>query len=271
MSGLGRVRQWAFVVLPLLFLFGSGSAEAAPLLGGEATVYGAVEQFYWREFDPVTGNRLLRESGPRYGVGFIYHREFSNHITVTPRVEIFGGTVDYDGATIPTPTKPSVPVKSKTDYFGGKLEGDIGYNFGPSQGVSVEPFGGLGFRGWSRDIRDSTATDGSSVKGYREDWFTFYLRFGVRGNIALSTDAKIFAEAGIKFPVYNENYASIIGVTFNPGNEPSPFAEAGVKIHSLKVSGYYDSMRFSKSDVVSGYLQPESHADMYGVRIGYSF
>ncbi|HEX9020890.1 MAG TPA: hypothetical protein VF903_06475 [Nitrospirota bacterium] len=268
MSGLGRVRQWVFIVLPFLLLFSSGSAIAAPL-GGEAEVYVAAENFEWREFDDA-GNRLLRESGPRYGVGFTYYHEFLNQATVKPRVELFGGTVDYDGAT-----QAGVPVKTRTDYFGVKIEGDAGYTFRPSQGVSIEPFGGLGLRGWSRNIKNGTASNGTTAYGYREDWSTFYLRLGVRGSAAMSAGGKLFAETGVKFPLYNENYVSQLGITLNPGNEPSLFAEAGIEIHFFKISGYYDSMRFSKSDVVysgaSGYFQPKSHADMVGVRIGYSF
>jgi hypothetical protein len=274
MKRLIKVQQYAFVIFALFCC--PGILTAAPSFAGEANVYVAVEQFVWKEFNN-DGSQLLKESGPRYGVGFTYNFEFrDHHLILKPRVEIIGGVVDYDGAT-----QAGVPVKTDTTYFGGKLEVDLGWRFGSLQKTAIEPFGGIGLRGWYRDIKDATASNGTPAYGYTEEWYTIYLRAGLRGDIALGEAIRLFAEAGGKLPVNNENTAHFsdagLGpdVTLKPGNEPSLFAEAGIKYKFFKTSIYYDSMRFSKSDVAYsggvGFYQPKSQADMYGIRLGASF
>ncbi|MFA5073826.1 MAG: hypothetical protein WC539_08030 [Nitrospirota bacterium] len=273
MRDLITVRRYLIIALALVSCF--GIMMPAPSHAGEANAYLALEWFEWKEFN--NGTQLLKETGPRYGLGFSYTFEFlKQHLILKPKVEIFGGEVDYDGQT-----QAGVPVKTDTTYFGGKLEADLGWRFGSLQSTSLEPFAGLGFRAWLRDIQNATASNGTQAIGYTEEWITVYLRAGLRGDIAVGEKARLFAEVGGKFPFYNENtaYLSDAGlgsdVTLKPGNRPSLFAEIGMKYKLVKASLYYDSMRFSKSDVVYsgsiGYLQPKSDADMYGIKIGVAF
>lgn len=229
----------------------------------------------------MPGGQLLKESGPRYGVGVAFAREFPNHLTLKPRLELNGGSVDYNGQT-----QAGVPVVSTTNYFGLKFEFDLAARTRPSQGSVLEPFAGIGLRSWSRDIDNSIAANGSLAIGYTENWSTFYGRIGVRGEQAFGQKNKLFLLAGVKLPVSTTNYIDDANVfyepiTLKPGNKPSLFTEAGVKLNIFKISAFYDTMRFKKSPMVVtydalsgrfvGYLQPKSESDMVGLRVGASF
>ncbi|MGE5172274.1 MAG: hypothetical protein ACM3MD_00440, partial [Betaproteobacteria bacterium] len=110
--GFRRLWLMTFVLVVLC----SGNMAFA----GEADIYVAFDSFVWKEF-VGDGSRLLKESGTLTGVGFAYRKEFSNNMTLNPKVELFGGNVDYDGST-----QSGVPVTTTVNYFGAKLEGDLG-------------------------------------------------------------------------------------------------------------------------------------------------
>lgn len=270
-------RRYDITVLVLFTLVLSSPALsfAASSFGGEANPYLALEWFDWKEFG-ANNSRLVRESGARYGVGFTYNFEFyENRLILKPRAELIGGRIHYDGHT-----QVDVPVKTHTDYFDGKIEIDLGWRFGTLQHLSLEPFGGIAFRSWSRDIKDATAADGTRALGYTEGWYTAYGRLGLRGDLALNKKTRLFIEAGGKFPFYTENTAYLsdasLGsdVTLKPGNQPSWFAEAGIKFHFIRASFFYDSFLFSKSDIAYsdglGFFQPKSQTEIFGIRIGAS-
>jgi hypothetical protein len=273
-----KISQSIFIVA--LLLCSPHIVTAAPSFAGEANIYFAAEFFEWKEFGN-NNSRLVRESGPRFGIGGSYNFEFlDHHLILKPRLEIIGGEVDYDGHACNN-MNVCQPLKTDTDYFGGKIELDLGGRIGSLERASIEPFIGLGFRGWGRDIRNGTTANGTHAQGYTEDWYSAYGRVGLRGNVALGEKVYLFAEAGGKFPFYNENTAHLdeanLGpdVTLRPGNSPSWFAEAGIRYKYVKASIYYDSMRFSKSGIEysgnTGYYQPKSQADMIGAHIGVSF
>jgi hypothetical protein len=243
-----------------------------------SAVYAAVESFTWKEFD--NNERILKESGTLYGVGFMYHKEFENQVTVRPVVELFGGKVGYDGQACYL-SGPCQPASTKTGYFGVKLQGDLGRRFRPVESFSLEPFAGLGLRAWTRDIYNGTAADGSATSGYREQWATLYARFGLSAGVDLSSRTRLFIEAGVKLPFYNENTARVsnIGwgpdVTLHPGKQASFFAETGITLKRFLGSVFYDGLRFSQSSKVNnGFTapyQPRSTADIYGVKLGFLF
>ncbi|HTG02062.1 MAG TPA: hypothetical protein VK654_15885 [Nitrospirota bacterium] len=278
-SAFSAFGSWIRIALLCLMVFAAvpaGTTRAE----GEAQVYGMLSSFTWKEFDDG-GRQLLKESGPLYGVGFIYRALPGQVLTLQPGVEFFGGNVDYDGAT-----QSGVPVKTTVDYFGVKFKFEAGAAIPLSEGnrlerASLEPFAGLGVAVWSRKIKDSTAANGTTAYGYEEVWETVHVRVGLRGLSSKSGGSRLFAEAGIKIPVYNQNtaYLSDAGlgsdVTMHPGKKASGFAEAGVQIRKFRASFFYDGMRFSRSDnVASGmyiYYQPRSESDMFGMKLGAAF
>jgi len=279
MKFVNKVRKSSLLVVACVLVFGISDVHAFTL--GDMDVYALAESFTWKEFDDR--GQFLKESGSRFGVGFAYVHEFPNQLTLKPGIELNGGEVDYDGQTNAV---PPAAVSTTTNYFGLKFEVDLGGRIRPSQSFVIEPFAGLGIRSWSRDIDDSIAGNGSFVRGYTESWTSFYGRLGVRGEQYLGEMNKLFLEAGVKLPVYTENHidddaVSREALTLKPGNKPSLFAEAGVKLHLFKISAFYDSMRFKKSPTVVaydptlggyvGFYQPKSKADMFGLKIGASF
>jgi len=268
------------------FAFCMTAAPAAASEENSFDVYATVENFTWKEFN-TTGSQLVKEDGTLGGIGFTYHGilgEKGAALTIQPRVELLWGTVDYNGQAC-TSSGTCEAYTDKTGYFGGKFELDLGGKFGTT--VAVEPFGGIGAKSWWRDLKDGWTLSGQPVRGYTEHWLTVYGRLGLRSEIKLSENSKIFIEAVAKLPISNDNTAYLTDAgyaddpTLHPGKKTSYAAEAGVKFHVLKVSVFYDSMRFKQSDtvyffdpmaggVVSIY-QPRSEADMYGVKVGASF
>jgi Autotransporter beta-domain len=273
------IRAHPFLVILVVAAACYGSFRAPAAFADESAVYLAVDSFTWKEF-ASDGSRLLKESGTLYGAGFIYQKEFENHVAVRPVVELFGGKVDYDGRACDL-TGSCQPAMSDVDYFGIKLEGDVGRIFRPEESFSIEPFGGLGLRVWTRGINNGTAANGSATSGYKEDWAAFYARLGLRAGADLSSKTRLFAEAGAKLPLYNENTARVsdIGlgpdVTLHPGKQASFFAEAGITVKRFTASVFYDGLRFSQSStVINGFIaayQPRSTADIYGVKLGVVF
>lgn len=262
------------IVLPafVLALFVMGCAAAGAAYSAEIDVHGALESFVWKEF--VDSARLLKESGVLTGVGISYRNEYSDRLILDESAEIFGGRVGYDGST-----QTGVPTTSTVDYFVLKLKGDVGKSFSIAGPYSLEPFAGLGYRTWLRHIRNGTTSAGRPVQGYTEQWMTLYVRLGARSGLDISENKRLFAEAGVKLPLYNQNTAYLdregIGpdVTMHPGWDWSVFAEAGMRIDGVKAAVFYDGLRFTRSEDVGtlGTHQPRSTADIYGVSIGVLF
>ena len=256
----------AFSILTATSLLG---LVFTPVVNAETDIYFKVDSVTWKEFSD-TGTQILKETGELYGLGIAGKTDRLNAWTFMGKFELFGGSLDYDGQT-----QGGIPAQTDTDYFGLKLEGTIGWNFPVSEKASIEPFGGLGVRYWSRDLQ-STPTG----IGYEELWWSFYSKFGVHGDLVVSDTVKLFAEGGIILPISNENevnlgFAGLGNITLEPGNEPSAFGEVGLRWKRLKVAAFYESLRFSKSDLVQSggfvFWQPESEADIFGLYLGYSF
>jgi hypothetical protein len=273
----GIARPYARKLMITFITFCSVAWFTPEMFAGEPMVYITPQSFTWREF--VDGQRVVKESGYQFGVGFTYPF-IHNALAFTPRVELFGGTVDYDGQACDD-FNNCQPATADVDYFGLKLEAELGASFRSARGHFIEPFGGLGMRAWSRDLVNATAADGSSVAGYTEHWLSFYGRVGVRGGIGIGAKKQVFLEAGAKLPFYNQNtaYVSDIGLgadlTLHPGEKVSFFSEAGIRISRFQASLFYDSFRFpqspTKSNGVIVAYQPESEMDLYGFKAGWIF
>jgi len=241
---------------------------ASPVIAADIDLYAQVQSFTWKEF--AKGSRLLKEEGPIYGVEGSVQLPI-RRFALKGRGEVFGGSIDYKGETW-----GGDPVRTDSNYFGFKLEGDFGWVFPIGERASLDPFAGLGYRWWLRDLEST-----HEATGYLENWSSLYLRLGGRGDYRFGKSVKTFAEASVKFPIYNENtaYLGEVGledVTVNPGRRPWFFAEAGIKYSLFRLSIFYEGMRFSRSGVVAidhelGVYQPKSTADIFGLNLGVSF
>jgi hypothetical protein len=138
------------------------------------------------------------------------------------------------------------------------------------------PLYGVGYRWWLRDINNN-----DSAPGNLERWRSFYARAGARGDYIFPGGQRIFTEAGALLPISNRNTAdlSIAGPgnpTLKPGRRASLFAEAGLRISKFEAGVFYEGVRFPRSPAVDvgggvSVVQPESKADIVGVKIGIVF
>ncbi len=258
----------------LIGLFSKAKAEEG--------FYLKVESYSWREY--YQGSKLLEESGPLFGAGFISRLDFSKYFMIDMETELFGGSVDYDGHT-----QAGVPAQTDTNYFGVNIDINFYRKFELTGGRKIvctskctlreaylAPFVGVGVKRWNRQIESTDV-----AQGYTEKWLNIYTRLGLLGEYSFSlSKVKGFAEAGITLPLYTSNTfeCSVFGlsedVTLKPGSNVAFFAKAGIKWTRFEAFLFYDGMRFSKSDLDDTYhvfFQPESKCDMYGINFAFYF
>ena len=237
----------------------------------ELTPYLTTQYFTWKERSG--GKTLLKEQGPLFAAGVRVAGATASSFTIRGKGELFGGAVDYHGQTqAPQP----VPVDTLVGYYGLNTEVDFGRRFQPAH-VHLEPFAGIGYRGWFRDLHDSSASDGSRVSGYTEGWQVGYGRLGARAE-CLMDGVALSAQGGAKYPFYVGNTVDFAGsgtTTFHPQGRVSGFAEAAVGYGRFSAALFYDGLRFGRSDLQSvrgaGYFQPDSSSDIFGLRLGWNF
>jgi hypothetical protein len=270
----------SIITLALVML---ASQAAAAEYGGirELFVGPSIAYFQWQE--SVAGKNILTEQGPMYGVDGtialdLLKTERAGALTFKGKVGLFGGVVEYDGQT---QAPHNLPVKTDVNYVGVKEEIALGWAM-PLGDVHLEPFAGLGYRFWIRDLQDSTANNGTStvkVSGSTEVWESAYTKVGAALSIPLTKDWRIFVEGGGKYPFYNSNTSDIAGFgnnTVYPEPRWSAFAELGARSGTLRPALFYEGFRTGQSPVVrisstSGVFQPKSDEDVVGVSFSYCF
>lgn len=235
-----------------------------------------VEAFQWEEMDPSQSpQEIVEEDGPRFNAT----ATLDNFMRVGegPVYELKGrgyyGEVDYDGET-----QAGVPARSEVDYWGGLVEGRLGYRF-PIRwaGVSVDGIGGLGGEFWSRDIKDTFDQNGNPVQGVREEYKVFYGRLGV--GLADHHTEEWFGrlEAGLKYPFSVDEEVPTANADLSPGGDVSFYAQYEISKaigggRRLGLTIFYDSYRFEESPLASSNIglvrQPESDLDVVGLRVG---
>ncbi len=272
-----RILQLSFLLIAVF----TGTLPAAheALAGpGELSGYLAVQSFDWREF--AEGSRAVRETGPLFGIGLVYPADMGGHVLFTTTGEVFGGPMDYNGHACDLTGENCEASTATVNYFGIKVEGDLSRPI-PAGGLSLEPFGGLGFRYWLRNIDSGSTVSGVPTSSFSEDWITVYVRGGIRGKVAFAGKKQLILLAGAKLPFFTQNTAhtSEVGqgpdLNLRPGKQVSFFAEAGMTLDRVTLSIFYDSFRYPQSPTVSngisiGY-QPRSTLDLYGVRADWTF
>jgi hypothetical protein len=289
-SGLFNLREFAkgetmkvIGIVAALLLFAAANVSAAQFGGvEELSAYPFLQYVTWKESNH--GTQLLKEDGFLYGAGAAIRVDLlkteTGSLMLKGKAELFGGVVDYDGQT--QPPNP-LPVKTDVTYIGARGESDLGWRF-PLQDFSIEPFAGIGYRWWLRDLHDSTAFDpvqrrNVSVGGYTEYWQTVYTRLGARMDYTLSDSLKLFGEAGAKYPFYNSNTIEFTDVgekTIRPGSAWSAFVEIGARYKRFRPAVFYEGFRYSQSPLVPiggnrAIFQPESESDIFGISLGWAF
>lgn len=273
--------------LAVVFLLFSAESTFAASFGGVEELYlgPSIQYFQWKE--NWGGREVVKESGPLFGFGAgidvnLLQTEASGALKLKGKLEMFGGDVDYDGEiTSSNPAFDGIPVNSDVVYFGMRQEMDLGWRL-PLKAVAIEPFAGIGYQWWMRDISDAAtlARNGVplAVNGYTEWWDTAYCRLGARGRYDVSDQLRFFAEAGAKYPFYTENsadYPFYGTVTVKPEGDWSAFAEAGFRYKRFRTSFFYEGLRYSRSAGVpisptTVLLQPASESDIFGISFSWA-
>ncbi|WP_052263421.1 autotransporter outer membrane beta-barrel domain-containing protein [Geobacter pickeringii] len=277
-------------IIGTIAVFAALTASSATAAGFEEfSLYPTIQYFTWKEYDSG-GARLLKEDGPLFGVGGTATLDLhDNFLFLRGKAELFGGQVDYDGQTTDTdPRFDRLPVKSDVNYFGGKIETDFSWRL-PGPDGSLEPFAGLGYRHWLRNIEASSTQTRDAIpvavqtSSATEEWLSLYARLGVRGTYRLSDSVRISLEGGARYPFLNRNYAEAFGqnVTLEPRGSWSAFGELSTQFGRFRPAVYYEGFRFGKSPTVAAYdpvnaqlvgiLQPESSADIIGFSFSFLF
>lgn len=279
-----RRTKGVFIALTALLPLWSAPALAAPRFGGmtELYLYPYIQYFHWTE--ESGGRKLLTESGPIYGIGTavglnLLQTDTSGSLFMKAKGELFGGVIDYDGETQPP---SSLPVKTDVTYLGGKGEVNLGWSF-PAGRFAIQPFSGIGYRIWLRDLHDSSTTDRNGqplqVQGYTEVWESAYAKLGLNLSHTLDNNWRLFLEGGVSYPFYNTNSVDIVGngtATIRPDGRWSAFGEAGVRAGKVRTAIFYQGYRTDQSPAVRispsiAILQPRSTEDVVGVSVGYCF
>lgn len=265
------------IIVCLLTLSSLAHAEALKSKSFNFRLYGLAEQYEWKEY--LDGQRVLKESGPLFGLGGELWLRIAEPIWIEGRGELFIGDVDYDGA-IMTTDGDLIPYKSTTEYAGLKVDGDIAIKMPIGSKVNFKPYAGFGCRAWRRTLDTAIGDDYIGEYGYEEDWVTVYGIIGCRGEISVSQNGELFARIEARLPINNSMKADLSNidgpsnVELEPGKRPSLYADAGLNMTPITVSFFVETLEFSESPMDDKYqaiFQPESKSTMVGAKFGIGF
>ena len=254
---------WKFPVAVVL-----GAAAMLPSIAhAELTLSGGIDYLYWKE----TTVPAVKETGPLFALGAAYTQNRHDGALFAYRGKLWGGTVDYDGATLFGGT----PVKSTTNYSGLSNELQVRWRKAGKTGGYLDGVLGAGLDVWRRSL--------SSVQ--KEDYAIGFLRLGVESGTEDSS--KWSVSLGFKYPVWTYENAHFDQIGFDsnpilhPGKELSPFGSLGYRFTpKLQLVGYYDGFRFGRSasvqtnEIAQGLgpttlVQPATTMSVYGIRVEY--
>jgi hypothetical protein len=198
----------------------------------------------------------------------------------------FYGKVDYD-----TRTQSGTPVSTDSSYWGFTLDGRAGWRMRALDQSYVEPFIGLAYDLWVRDIENTTFPTSmppfiGTAQGYTELYQVLHGRIGIQSSVSLkvksmfgiktrkavdsiiqfsfSLDPTLWAREQIDYP-------GVGRVVLQNGRRLGWTIEGGILWWHLEAKSYWWATRFDTSNQVSGLSQPKSDQDMVGFKIGYQF
>ncbi|MFZ5863800.1 MAG: hypothetical protein ACOYXR_13280 [Nitrospirota bacterium] len=284
------IATWSFVLFAIVPAIGSAYAIEYGL-EGSAAAYRWVEDFGGlrpEEFGPVVelGGYV---SGMPYRLGG--SPESATSLTLRGDVRLLLGRVNYDTFETDLNTNVTTPVSTTTTYVGATYEGSVGARGVRNIGY-LEPFIGLGFRWWLRDV--------GGASGYPEVYRQIYGRVGVRTEHALGDKLKFRSTFSVDPVLWSREEVDLSGIAFmdtdfspavlvegqrftvKNGLKPGWTVEAGIRQGQLDITGFWRAVRLGESNRVicmesaqpqarRGCLQPESDQDVFGVRFGVAF
>ena len=149
----------------------------------DSTWYFRQDAFYWNE--RIGSTDFVNEYGPLSTLGYVRHVGIERF-----RIELFGGTVAYDGfAQFDDGTMEPYHQSFGTSYLGCRGEYDLLIE--PASWTRLRAIIGVGTRFWIRDLKNASLPDGD-VAGYQETWWTFYPYVGLETKDSPEPGPKFF-------------------------------------------------------------------------------
>jgi hypothetical protein len=249
-------------------------APAAP--PKQFSVYGFIENFTWEE--EIEGQRLLKEEGPRFGVGGQLSVPASGAFWLSGRGELYAGEVDYDGA-LQDGYGNLTPYSSKTSYVG--IRGNI-LATTPIQGsdpsIVLWPQLGLGMESWVRSL-DTEFGDEVGPYGYQEMWSSIRAVLGARLTLTQASGLQLFGTFQLRLPLWNKEVVDLSenggpdDIELEPDEQISFYADAGLNTGRLTLAIFGETLEYDQSPVDDSgtFLQPDSSAEIIGGKVGVVF
>jgi len=212
------------------------------------------EVLSWREASsPGSGrdkNRGLLYGGGARGRWNPYH-----DLTFSVTLEVVGNRFD----------------RERVEFLMVKTRADLGWTFQVADGTSVGPYVSFGYRRWIRDLEGDNTRQ---VVGLTQTWRRHYGQLGVEVERSVSRVLKASLNAGVIAPLASRMKINDLGGTcrVNFDGVPSAFGEFELKYKRFLVGLFYEGQRFPQSrDRCFGSPQPESKADIFGLKTGFGF
>ncbi|MEN6459294.1 MAG: hypothetical protein ABFC63_10215 [Thermoguttaceae bacterium] len=231
----------------------------------ESSWYGRIDYYHFGQQD-IGGANTFNEDGILYTVG--YSRRIGPEKF---RIELFSGNADYFQRGIDINEADSTTIN-----FGVRAEAEYHWALTTVGQPPLEFFGGIGTRAWIRDLKDTTAFDGTDLWGSQETWWTVYPYIGLEKKWLYDNGFETFVSGRIGFTMFTYEHASTSGSpAFNPKLNVLGQLEAGVRRNALSLSAYLDAMTWDRSgDVWVGgtpYYYPASQLVTIGVKLGFTY
>ncbi|MGE0081768.1 MAG: hypothetical protein AB7U81_10765 [Thiohalomonadaceae bacterium] len=225
-------------------LLAAGAVQAGVSVGA------GIEYFYWREYDGLTNEELLDETGPRAVATLELSAGVARMTDLLVRGKVYGGKVDYDGALQDLNTGATTPWKSKTRYKGITAEGGFGFKSQNRDGNAASAILTFGVDNWTRDLQ--------GTGGYEEEYTLMFLRIGGE-----SEGKRWRGRGGLLFPVDVEEHVDLFG-GFDLRPDPSPWFYFGIGYRmnpQLELALDYQGYRLDNSDPVAVDVDGDGVAD----------
>lgn len=229
----------------------------------ESTWYFRQDSFYWNE--RIGSRDFVNEYGPLSTLGYVRRNGFERF-----RMELFGGTVAYDGgAQYEDGSYEPYHQSNGTNYLGVRGEYDLLIE--PTSWSRMRLVVGVGTRFWVRDLRDAVTPSGSEVSGYQENWWTFYPYVGIETKESTEPGWHFFSSARFGLTPLTYQRISYFETTLWPQCGLTAQMELGVRFQKCSVSAYLETMTWGESPVVRECYQPESRMLTIGGKLSYTF
>jgi hypothetical protein len=270
------------ILLALLSLVMVGLGGVCQSFGLEISVAPGFMYYTWKEHPPGGD---VKESGylPTI-VGSIADapsKQNMPELRLYLDVKGFFGQVDYD-----TRTQSGTPLNTDSSYWGFKFDGRTGWRLMALDHSYIEPFIGLVYGIWVRDIENTTVTPLGPVQGYSEFYQTLNGRIGIQTSVSLKVDSLFgfrpkdvldtviqlgFSMDPMLWTREQIDYPGVGRVVLQNGRRLGWTIEGGMLWWRLDTKVFWQAVRLGTSNIVSGLYQPKSDQDMVGFQLGYHF